>query len=57
MGARRGSKQFQYDVNRQAWLDAVQYRRDKQEELSRAIAREHEAASRTLLAGEAMRRK
>jgi hypothetical protein len=55
--ARRGSKQFYYDLQRQAWADAVQYRRDKQTELARAVANEHEAARRTIEAAEAMLKK
>lgn len=44
--ARKGTAKFQYDMHARAYADAVQYRRDKQEELARAMAREHEHAER-----------
>jgi transcriptional regulator with XRE-family HTH domain len=45
---RRGTAKFQYDILLTAYADAVQYRRDKQEELARAMAREHEMAERLM---------
>ena len=40
----------QYEVTHAAYLNAVQYRRDKQTELARAMAREQELAGRVFQA-------
>lgn len=53
---KRGSKQAMYELQRAEWVSAVRYRRDKQEELARAIASEHEAARRTVEALESIKK-
>jgi predicted deacetylase len=50
---RRGTAQFYHGICLKAYSEAVQYRRDKMEELKYAVAREHEAAERLM---EAIRR-